>query len=69
LVRHRDDGLDHVVALVVEQIVLEQSAEVSVILTGCLRILGAPVPKHVTGRILHASLGRVNAAQGRTRTS
>ena len=69
LVRHRDDGLDHVVALIVEQIVLEQSAEVSVILTGCLRILGAPVPKHVTGRILHASLGRVNAAQGRTRTS
>ena len=69
LVRYRDEGLDYIVATILDRIVLESEAQVSVILTGCLRILGAPVPKHVTGRILHASLGRVTASQGRTRTS
>ncbi|MEC9466791.1 MAG: HEAT repeat domain-containing protein [Myxococcota bacterium] len=69
LVRHREQQLDSIVATIVDRIVLETQAEVSVVLTGCLRILGAPVPKHVTGRILNASLGRVTASQGRTRSS
>jgi len=68
-VRHRRAGLENVVARILDRLMVETDADINVVLTGCLRIVGAPVPQHVTGRILNASLGRINAAQMRTRKS